>query len=73
MIDIIPSSDTARVAALLAPRRTDDAALARRVRRIVEDVRTGGDAALRGRGGLFIGWQWSAVLAWRAFSDIRRQ
>jgi len=47
VIDIIPSSDTARVAALLAPRRVDDAALARRVRRIVEDVRNGGDAALR--------------------------
>jgi histidinol dehydrogenase len=47
VIDIIPSSDTARVAALLAPRRADVAALALRVRRIVEDVRAGGDAALR--------------------------
>lgn len=46
-MDIIPSSETDRVAQLLAPRRVRDAALTRRVTRIVEDVRTGGDAALR--------------------------
>lgn len=47
MIEIIPSTDAAAVERLLAPRRDADRALEARVRRIVEDVRTGGDAALR--------------------------
>lgn len=47
MIAIVSSTDRARVEALLAPRRDRDLALARRVSRIVEDVRAGGDAALR--------------------------
>ena len=44
---VIPSSDRAAVAALLAPERTRDAATERRVARIVGDVRQQGDAALR--------------------------
>src|SRR5436190_3058310 len=47
MIPIVPASDTAFVDRLLAPRRDGDRALHRRVARIVEDVRLGGDAALR--------------------------
>ncbi len=47
MITILPSTDTAGVDRLLSPRRSDDRAFARRVARIVEDVRLGGDAALR--------------------------
>jgi histidinol dehydrogenase len=47
VIAIVRSSDTAKVDALLAPRRERDRALLRRVSRIVEDVRLGGDAALR--------------------------
>ena len=47
MIDIIPSSDAARVERLLAPRHDRDRALERRVARIVEDVRAEGDAAVR--------------------------
>jgi histidinol dehydrogenase len=47
MIPIVPSSDTAAVDRLLAPRRSSDADLERRVARIVEDVRLGGDAAVR--------------------------
>jgi histidinol dehydrogenase len=47
MIPIVSSSDTAGVDRLLAPRRSIDADLERRVARIVEDVRLGGDAALR--------------------------
>jgi histidinol dehydrogenase len=47
MIPIIPSSDTAAVERLLASRRSHDEAFERRVARIVEDVRLGGDAALR--------------------------
>jgi histidinol dehydrogenase len=47
MIPIVPASDAAFVDRLLAPRRDGDRALHRRVARIVEDVRLGGDAALR--------------------------
>jgi hypothetical protein len=47
VIAIVRSTDTAKVDALLAPRRERDRALLRRVSRIVEDVRLGGDAALR--------------------------
>jgi len=47
MITILPSTDTAGVDRLLSPRRSDDRAFTRRVARIVEDVRLGGDAALR--------------------------
>jgi histidinol dehydrogenase len=47
MIDVIPSTDTARVERLLAPRRDRDRALERRVARIVDDVRAQGDAAVR--------------------------
>jgi histidinol dehydrogenase len=47
MITILPSTDTAGVDRLLSPRRSDDRAFMRRVARIVEDVRLGGDAALR--------------------------
>src|SRR6476661_4435545 len=47
MMTILPSTDTAGVDRLLSPRRSDDRAFTRRVARIVEDVRLGGDAALR--------------------------
>jgi histidinol dehydrogenase len=47
MIPIVSSSDTGAVDRLLAPRRSGDADLEGRVARIVEDVRIGGDAALR--------------------------
>jgi histidinol dehydrogenase len=47
VIPIVPSSDTATVDRLLAPRRESDRTLAGKVARIVEDVRLGGDAALR--------------------------
>jgi histidinol dehydrogenase len=47
MIPIVPSSDTETVERLLAPRRSRDAEVERRAARIVEDVRIGGDAALR--------------------------
>jgi histidinol dehydrogenase len=47
MIEIISSAEAARVERLLAPRRDRDRTLERRVARIVEDVRAGGDAALR--------------------------
>jgi histidinol dehydrogenase len=46
MIRIIPSSNQAAVAALLAPSRVRDAATERTAARIVEDVRRQGDAAL---------------------------
>jgi histidinol dehydrogenase len=47
MIDILQVTETARVERLLAPRRDRDRTLERRVARIVDDVRSGGDAALR--------------------------
>jgi histidinol dehydrogenase len=47
MLQIISSTDARAVDALLSPRRDDDAVLARRAARIVDDVRKGGDAALR--------------------------
>ncbi len=47
MLRIISSSDARAVDALLSPRRDDDAAVSRRAARIVDDVRKGGDAALR--------------------------
>ena len=47
MITILPSTDIAGVDRLLSPRRSDDRAFTRRVARIVEDVRLGGDAAVR--------------------------
>jgi histidinol dehydrogenase len=47
VIDIVRSSDRERVDALLAPRRGDTRVIARRVARIVEDVRRQGDAAVR--------------------------
>jgi len=56
MIDIIQSSDTARVERLLAPRRDRDQALDRRVARIVDDVREQGDAAVRRYAARFDAW-----------------
>jgi histidinol dehydrogenase len=47
VIDIVRSTDRARVEALLAPRRDDSRAIARRVARIVDDVRRDGDSAVR--------------------------
>jgi histidinol dehydrogenase len=47
MIAIVSSTDTATVDRLLAPRHLDDPHVARRVGRIIEDVRLGGDAAVR--------------------------
>jgi histidinol dehydrogenase len=46
VIDIVRSTDD-RVNTLLSPRRDEDGAVARRVARIVEDVRRGGDEAVR--------------------------
>ena len=47
MIEIVRSTDRTRVDALLAPQRADDRGIARRVARIVEDVRREGDDAVR--------------------------
>ncbi len=47
LIRIIDAGNTRAVDALLAPRRDDDSAVARRVARIVDDVRRDGDVALR--------------------------
>ena len=47
MIRIIQSTDTAEVERLLRPRREDERRAARQVARIVEDVRAGGDDAVR--------------------------
>jgi histidinol dehydrogenase len=46
-IRIIQSTDTAEVERLLRPRREDERRAARQVARIVEDVRAGGDDAVR--------------------------
>ncbi len=46
-IRIIDAADTREVERLLSPRRDDDRATRQRVTRIVEAVRTGGDAAVR--------------------------
>jgi histidinol dehydrogenase len=46
MLKIVDSTDRRAVAALLAPKRTRDAATDRRVARIVADVRRGGDREL---------------------------
>jgi histidinol dehydrogenase len=47
VIDIVRSTDRVRVDALLAPRPAADRGIARRVARIVEDVRREGDDAVR--------------------------
>lgn len=55
MIDIVRSTDRARVEALLAPRRDSSGDLLRRVTGIVEDVRREGDEAVRRYAGQFDG------------------
>jgi histidinol dehydrogenase len=47
LLRIVSSRDAGAVDALLSPRRDDDDQLARRAARIVDEVRKGGDAALR--------------------------
>jgi histidinol dehydrogenase len=47
LLRIVSSTDADAVDALLSPQREDDAVLARRAARIVDDVRRHGDAALR--------------------------
>jgi histidinol dehydrogenase len=47
LLRIVSSTDAGAVDALLSPQREDDTALARRAARIVNDVRKGGDTALR--------------------------
>jgi len=73
IIRIIHSSDTREVDALLSPRRTDDRAVMRRVRRIVDAVRAEGDGAVRRYAAEFDGFDGPFEIpraAWKA--DARR-
>src|SRR4029079_17586469 len=73
IIRIIHSSDTREVDALLSPWRTDDRAVMRRVRRIVDAVRAEGDAGVRRYAARFDGFDGPFEIpraAWKA--DARK-
>src|SRR4029079_7335684 len=73
IIRIIHSSDTREVDALLSPWRTDDRAVMRRVRRIVDAVRAEGDAGVRRYAAEFDGFDGPFEIpraAWKA--DARK-